>query len=102
MDVVARDGDSLLIADGPAGAVLLPDGAVHVGQLAVLAGHGQWVDSDEPLPSYAPADLQARLAAKRAELEPAPPVMDPAAIRARLDDGALRLRNILGTPSLQP
>lgn len=69
MDVVARDGDSLLLADGPAGAVLLLDGTVLIGQLAVLAGHGQWTDTTGPLPDHAPADLADRLAAKRSELE---------------------------------
>lgn len=69
MEVVARDGDSLLLADGPAGAVLLAGGQVLIGQVAVLAGHGQWVDAAGPVPNYAPADLAGRLAAKRAELE---------------------------------
>lgn len=69
MDVVARDGESVLLADGPAGAVLLSDGQVLIGQLAVLAGHGQWVDASGPVPTYAPVDLADRLATKRAELE---------------------------------
>ena len=69
MNVVARDGTSLLVADGPAGAVLLPDGEVLVGELAVLAGHGQWVDAAGRIPTYAPADLADRLAVKRVELE---------------------------------
>jgi hypothetical protein len=77
MRVVARDGDSLLLADGPAGVILMPDGAVVVRDVAVLLGHGQWLDSDENVPSYAPDDLAARLAAKRAGLESSP--ISPAA-----------------------
>ena len=72
MNVVARDGTSVLVADGPAGAVVLPDGEVLVGDLAVLAGHGQWVDAAGRVPEYAPADLADRLAVKRVELEARP------------------------------
>jgi hypothetical protein len=69
MEVVARDGPLLLLADGSAGAILHPDGTVLVGMLAVLAGHGQWIEVDgEPIPAYTPDDLASRLAAKRVEL----------------------------------
>jgi len=69
MRVVARDGDSLLLTDESAGAILLPDGAVLLRDVAVLLGHGQWRDSDEAVPPHAPADLAGRLSALRAEID---------------------------------
>jgi hypothetical protein len=68
VEVVARSGDVVLIADGVAGALLHPDGGAYVGPLAVLAGHGQWRASDEQIPAYAPPDLADRLTAKKAEM----------------------------------
>jgi len=66
--VVARAGDTVLIADHLAGAILRPDGDVLIAPLAVLAAHGQWSESADAVPGYAPADLAGRLAAENARL----------------------------------
>lgn len=62
MQVVARSGEALLIADDLAAAILQPSGGVHIAPLAVIVAHGQWAESDEPIPDYAPPDLAERLA----------------------------------------
>lgn len=72
MQVVARDGDSVLLADGQAGAILLPDGGFVVKPLAVLAGHGQWVDAEGPVPANASANVAERLADLRRKIEAQP------------------------------
>jgi hypothetical protein len=70
MMVVARSGKALLIAEDLAGAVLHPDGDVLVGPLATLVAHGQWTESAESVPGYAPADLAAQLANENRRLNP--------------------------------
>ena len=61
MRVIARDGDTVLIADGEVGASVLPDGRTLVLPVASLAAQGDWEPADGPLPPFAPADLQAQI-----------------------------------------
>lgn len=61
VQVVARDGDALLIADGDIGVSVLPDGRVLVMPVASLAAQGDWEPVDEPLPADLPADLAEQI-----------------------------------------
>lgn len=62
MQVVARDGDAVLIAEGNIGASVLPSGQTLILPVASLAAHGDWEPASGPVPSYAPKDLAEQIA----------------------------------------
>jgi len=64
LQVVARDGEAVLVADGEVGASLLPNGQFLVLPVASLIAQGDWRPASEPLP-----DLPAALMAQVAELQ---------------------------------
>jgi len=67
--VVGRDGDAVLIADGPVGAIIAPGVEPVVMPLASLAAHGDFDEASGPLPAGLPDSLLRSLAAARQRFE---------------------------------